>query len=102
MNAHTPGPWTVKFSGTGNAHIYGLDHKNDRIAGVMLRPTVTNNTTERDANARLIAAAPDLLSIVKRWVALDGGAWNVERFANERARLLDETRAAIARAEGGT
>jgi hypothetical protein len=44
-------------------------------------------------------ASPDLLSIAKRWAALDGGAWNVERHAAEKAALLADTKAAIAEAE---
>lgn len=51
-------------------------------------------------NARLIAAAPELLSIAQRWAAIDGGAWHVERHAREKAELLAETRAAIAKALG--
>ena len=45
-------------------------------------------------------AARDLLSIAKRWNALDGGAWHPERHANEKERLIVDTRAAIAKAEG--
>lgn len=41
----------------------------------------------------------DLLSIARRWVALDAGAWNGERYAQERAELLDDTREAIAKVE---
>lgn len=52
------------------------------------------------ADARLISAAPDLLDIAMRWAALDGGAWNVTRYEHEKATLLDDTRAAIAKAEG--
>lgn len=44
-------------------------------------------------------AAPDLLSIAKRWAALDGGAWHAERHAREKDELLADTRAAIAKAE---
>lgn len=46
------------------------------------------------------AVAPDLLSIARRWAALDGGVWNVQRYAIEKAELLADTKAAIAEAEG--
>jgi hypothetical protein len=50
--------------------------------------------------ARLIAATPELLSIAERWAALDGGAWHVQRHANEKAELLADTAAVIAKATG--
>lgn len=46
----------------------------------------------------LIAAAPEMLSIVQRWFALDGGAWNVERHAKEKSKLHKDTAEAIAKA----
>lgn len=51
---------------------------------------------EAVANAYLIHAAPSLLSIAKRWAAIDGGAWHVERHAREKVELLADTHAAIA------
>lgn len=51
-------------------------------------------------DARLIAAAPELLQVAQRWIALDGGAWNVARHAKEKAELLAETISAIAKATG--
>ena len=51
------------------------------------------------ANARLITASPDLLSIARRWDALDAGAWDAARHAREKAELLADTRAAIRKAE---
>lgn len=38
----------------------------------------------------------NLLSIAKRWVALDAGSWNVSRHASEKSELLSDTRKAIA------
>lgn len=40
----------------------------------------------------------DLLSIARRWIALDAGAWHPERHAAEKAQLTADTRAAIAKA----
>ena len=48
--------------------------------------------------ARLIAAAPKLLSIAQRWAALDGGVWHAQRYISERADLLEATRVTIAKA----
>lgn len=50
---HTPGPWTVTEIGT----IEDDSHNPVQIAGISPR--------NRDANARLIAAAPDLLKALE-------------------------------------
>lgn len=88
MSAHTPGPWLV--SNDGYNYIVGTARGVDEIADLI----------DSEADARLIHAAPDLLSIAKRWAAIDGGAWNVQRHAQEKKELLADTRAAIAKAEG--
>ena len=46
------------------------------------------------------AAAPELLSIARRWAALDAGAWHPTRYAAEKKELIADTEAAIAKAEG--
>lgn len=81
--SHTPGPWEVFESHTGH---YVLDSA-EQAAVCKLEWCL-----EAEANARLIASAPDLLSVLKRLCSkagacCDGGAWR-------------EARAAIAKAEG--
>ena len=57
MSAHTPGPWTVSdYSAT--AVIREKDQP-----GIAVMP-FKRDQAEREANARLIAAAPDLLASV--------------------------------------
>lgn len=51
----------------------------------------------RVANAHLIAAAPDLLGIARRWAALDG-QWHPDHYESEKAELLIDTNAVIAKA----
>lgn len=84
---HTPGPWEYEES---CGEIYAPDGYVS-VALVLQQP-------DWRANVRLIAAAPDLISIAQRWAVLDGGVWHVERHAREKAELLAETRAAIAKA----
>ena len=85
MTAHTPGPW----------HSVGLTIR-DRDARTIARmeyryPEVAND-------ARLIAAAPELLAMVMDLTAhLDA---HPGRTRDDEA-LLDEARAAIAKARGG-
>jgi hypothetical protein len=113
---HTPGPWQYVPS-TDHHGPYittGADFTYGDIADfyVMSKPDwpstlnggpskpVPHQGDAADANARLAAAAPDLLSIAQRWAALDGGSWHVQRYAREREELLADTRAVIAKAEG--
>ena len=63
MTEHTPGPWTMHPTATGakirDAHTYF-------IAGVGQRSVGYDETL---ANARLIAAAPELLALAERVAA---------------------------------
>lgn len=55
---HTPGPWdweAVSANASGGHHLYLIDSKRRKIAALWGR------SEEKKANARLIAAAPDLL-----------------------------------------
>ena len=58
---------------------------------------------ERASMVELLTSAraqrDELLQIARRWSALDGGAWHVQRHASEKAELLADTRAAIAKSE---
>jgi len=93
--SHTSGPWTHEgqgdITGIENDPASGCVGKVD-VACVYLR-TVPGKT---EANARLIAAAPDLLT------ALEALADYVdERAGDNECRPLENARAAIAKAEGG-
>jgi len=98
MNAkHTPGPWrvegrTTERGGALSGHIisYGTNGYGDGPDGYVCK---TRGTSEADAN--LIAAAPDLLDALKLITAMDGDQparsdWDMVRIA----------RAAIAKATG--
>lgn len=88
--AHRPGPWTVG----GNEHGYVRQYGGPAIYAVdghfMVAETLRGDGREK-ANARLIAAAPEMLAALKHILA---GALSLPRFAE------DEARAAIAKATG--
>jgi hypothetical protein len=93
---HTPAPWQW----VGN-NLEGPEYTDVIDASVSCGRFCLGGSarmTMSDADRALIAAAPDLLSIARRWAALDGGAWHVERLAGETAELLADTRTAIAKA----
>jgi hypothetical protein len=87
---HTPGPWTYP-GGTGNL-IGGPDRLRVADLGGLER-----SPDERQANARLISAAPDLLAALMEMDA------NCENRQDEPfvKYVRDTCRAAILKAEGG-
>ena len=100
VSGHTAGPWTIKWG----FNIYGSDRNypdSDRI--VANAGSHSNNkfsaevTAENEANARLIAAAPELLEAL-RDLMLSCGALDGDPRSDNRAER--QARAAIAKAEG--
>lgn len=80
MNAHTPGPWK-------STHCTVSAEETDERLG--FRISVRNgNRDDTRANARLIAAAPDLLAALQ----------DVLRVADRATDEFDAARAAIAKA----
>ena len=94
--AHTPGPWHIDTE-DGGARI--LDDDELIIAGIY-GFSAPDRDGQEDANARLIAAAPDLLAALK---GLLESIQDVERETNTMYGTLDgalaDARAAIAKAE---
>jgi len=79
---HTPGPWFARKTFSGSSEIAAENGDGATIA-----------RTREDADASLIAAAPDLLE------ALRGV---LQQFAKRlRVDSVERARAAIAKAEGG-
>lgn len=85
--SHTPAPWTVSAgevtTADGDVFIAELASRD--------RPCAVQNPTEAEANAHLIAAAPELLEVVKAVAA---------HFENTDAPLGAWAQAMIAKAEG--
>lgn len=99
MSGHTPGPWRTDPD-VGNESVLGADGIMVADCSIFTARNHRRNPAINQANARLIAAAPDLLNLVRRFIALSGGVWNPERYAAEEAELMQEARAAIAKARG--
>ena len=102
--AHTPAPWQIEWNAAqgGEGH-YITDSKDmvelSRIAAVLFHDDADGETR---ANARLIAAAPQLLEALqttaanlRSWKAANGGG--IKTF-DSRLEVVEE---AIAKAEGG-
>ena len=91
---HTPGPWKTLKTFGGVTHVMTQDDKSIALLRGYKHPY--------SANARLIAAAPDLLDVVKEANA------ELERLNDPRGfvsirqmRIMEKARAAIAKATGG-
>ncbi len=94
---HTPGPWVVVRTAQSQARIKTLpttDIGIETVAIIKMYPQWKTDA-RRMANARLIAAAPDLLEALEAIVTLaaDHGRMNLPECAGM-------TRAAIAKAKG--
>jgi hypothetical protein len=102
----TPGPWVVRKFPTRayarNAHwvLDAIPDDGDKvIANAICQMASTND--DEDANARLIAAAPDLYAALKRWA----NAEQVRAYIPQREKpdwdgLMAATHAALAAADG--
>lgn len=88
MSAYTEGPWVVE----NRVAVRGKNHTS--ICDCI---TTNCNYTASEANARLIAAAPDLLEALRAMVRDFG---DCEQEDMDGADVIKTARAAIARAEG--
>ena len=100
---HTPGPWQAKERTTepdnhGKYSIYN-SAENEYIASCDAYLNGHHDTGKNQANARLIAAAPELLEALEEWSApyIDYYVGFTESGITER---LERTRAAIKAAKG--
>ncbi len=94
MIAHTPGPWHVK-AGQSCQHVVSED-------GYFSTGCISFDG-QSDANARLIATAPELLAAcreVDAFVAIDEKDGSDGLWTDDYRALVEIVRAAIAKAEG--
>ena len=98
MSAHTPGPWEVEGDQIVTTDA-GIPICSTPLADEIAwgGPDLIN---EVEANARLIAAAPDLLATVK--LLIERACPHPDEMTPEEYAALESARAAIAKAEGGT
>jgi hypothetical protein len=88
---HTPGPWRVDIADT----VKGPN--GERVADAWIHEAIEVS----EANARLIAAAPDLLAACESlsdWLEYTMGAQSSVTNRNELRAQVESARAAIARA----
>ena len=87
MSQHTPGPWEVRQAETGKVSIYP-------IAGAYR----VADSYDGLANARLIAAAPEMHDFIKRYMRTDSA--HSDHLPPKPGCLICEACALLARIEG--
>ena len=109
MSEHTPGPWTLKEL---HGEVY-TDHGSDWLFGPDGKPIIHFHPGDydseawyefEDANARLIAAAPELLAALESCIGHieETNKWHPEDHPINDCPVLNNARAVIARAKGET
>ena len=101
QSKHTPGPWSVLVN---DEDLWLIEHENQQIAAVsgqFVADDYGNCPLEPEemANARLIAAAPDLLEALTK-LALATSSVGVGHISMNQRTALKEARVAIAKAKG--
>lgn len=97
MNKHTPGPWHRSY---GNYVYQGSHWLTDRKRLIAIAEPSTRTQEDWDqvfANARLIAAAPDLLEVLSEIVD-EGRAY--ERKSSNKITWLEKAEEIIKKARG--
>ena len=97
MNQHTPGPWVVSMAVNGRTSVYPIvDNEvgSERVADVYCPLNIDGGHI--GANARLIAAAPEMLVMMLRLIDM------YYQPTDCGTQALVEARALLARIEGDT
>jgi hypothetical protein len=99
LTAHTPGPWRTQGWVPTWAYIPVKDASHNLVAS--LYPYELRNYTREqvEANARLIAAAPDMLDVLDRFSKFPFAHQGIAE--GPLAVMIKQARAAIAKATGG-
>jgi hypothetical protein len=94
--AHTAGPWETEANENGDCHVMSSD--GTAIADMACDYSGIELLSEHEANARLIAAAPDMIYSLKEFIALvDMG---VNPVTGGDGYVVQKARAAISKATG--
>ena len=98
---HTPGPWhtggsysSIIYAADGLCRWYG-------VANAVVYRARHGGTETMQANAQLIAAAPELLAELEKLVTRERTEAAVSGLSDDEMPWLDDARRVIAKAKGG-
>jgi hypothetical protein len=101
MSKHTPGPWTAEPNGGDDDDLRKLFICANTGAETTIAEVFTGLEEDAEANAALIAAAPDLAEAVRELLATHPAAYREPGPIDNRTdNAIKIARAAIAKAEG--
>jgi hypothetical protein len=98
---HTPGPWETRQL-TSSTRVYSTEFNNAEICSIQRSRFASGPTTaRREADARLIAAAPEMLAALKEIEWMFDGQEDINNNGgpNDAMKALAAARRAIAKAE---
>ena len=105
---HTPGPWMRDRESGFDCDVRAVNGRKIASVNVQNQPKSKEGWAlrkkENEANACLIAAAPELLKALQRFVKVMDESYDYPDTSGELQRLCEaanEARAAIAKANGG-
>lgn len=96
---HTPGPWALDDSECGDLRLLDLEGRTLVLVPGCWPDRRDDDDPEAVANARLIAAAPDMLELLEDWARVLADGVNLAIQPGSYAHVM--LRAAIAKAKGG-
>jgi len=100
VNTHTPGPWIVRDHPTQDIYI-GPTNDGGAPSVAIVPRRISRTPGEHNANARLIAAAPELLEALTRLLPYANFMLSCTVDDDDAAyAAVDRARAAVAKATG--
>jgi hypothetical protein len=96
---HTPGPWELELEPDGGFIITNGPASKDGTWVLAARGPIAHRAAVSHANARLIAAAPDLLAELQNIANADPSKWEPDVREQFREWAQNRARAAIRKAE---
>ncbi len=106
--AHTPGPWRVVDYGDDDREVLAVHRDRENRICFMAAPGSEGDAERIAADARLIAAAPQLLAALKAYMDHRSEVFHLQiqgkpigrEFAQRMDDILDQMNAALRLAEG--
>ncbi len=106
MAKHTPGPWVIESVHSEALHDVCLGYQVPEAGNPILVASAYDdefgviNYLEAEANARLIAAAPELLLHLEKAIGLLASCGTVIDFTSDEANEINRAKDSIAKAKG--
>lgn len=100
---HTPGPWKIGTPGPNGCYTIGTEKGGLMTAIIAHSIREPKEEQEAKANARLVAAAPDMLEALELYLKSEGNTdWARKKRSIRQNMVYDTAQAALAKAKEGS